>query len=100
MELSRQQSAQLEDHPSRLPWDERTRPRTQDLRRTQSLHALQDYGTHYLYERMKHTFEYNMTGFKGNTRSSSIQEPFMTLRQLLETLPESTHLDIELSELI
>jgi len=100
MELSRQQSAQLEDRPSRLPWDERTRPRIQDLRRTQSLHALRDYGTHYLDERMKHTFEINMTGIKGNTRSSSIQEPFMTLRQLLETLPESTHLDIELSKSI
>jgi hypothetical protein len=47
---------------------------------------------------MKHIFEYKMTGMKGNTRSSSVHEPFMTLRQLLETLPELTHLNIEISK--
>ncbi|KAF2869520.1 Glycerophosphodiester phosphodiesterase domain-containing protein, partial [Massariosphaeria phaeospora] len=95
--LSKQQSARPQDaDPPRLPWDERARPRTQDRRRTRPLHAPRDSGTQCLFERMKHTFEYKMTGMKGNTRSNSVHEPFMTLRQLLDTLPESTHLDIEL----
>ncbi|KAK3197467.1 hypothetical protein GRF29_216g334439 [Pseudopithomyces chartarum] len=97
MELSRQQSAQVKDALSRrLPWDERARPLFPTRRRTQSLNAPLENGTHCLFERMEHTFEYKLTGLKGNTRSSSIHDPFITLSQLLESSPQSVHFDIEL----
>lgn len=99
MELSRQQSAQVKNALSRrLPWDERARPLFPTRRRAQSLNAPLENGTRCLFERMEHTFEYKLTGLKGNTRSSSIHDPFITLSQLLESLPQSVHFDIELSE--
>lgn len=66
--------------------------------RSLSSHAHDDYRTKDLVERMQHTFEFQLKGFKGNTRGDYIQEPFTTLAEMLERLPVSIAFDIELSK--
>ena len=49
-------------------------------------------------ERMKHTRDFKMKGFKGNSRGDFIQAPFTTLEEMLRKLPESIGFNIEMSE--
>lgn len=52
-----------------------------------------------LLDRMRHTFDYNSRGYKGNTRGDFIHESFVTLEQLLRSLPSNIPLNIEISKL-
>lgn len=45
--------------------------------------------------RMKYTRDYKMKGFKGNSRGISIQAPFTTLREVLQSLPPNVGCNIE-----
>lgn len=45
--------------------------------------------------RMKFTRDYKMKGFKGNSRGISIQAPFTTLREVLQSLPPNVGCNIE-----
>ncbi|KAJ9138684.1 Glycerophosphodiester phosphodiesterase GDE1 [Pleurostoma richardsiae] len=47
-------------------------------------------------ERMKHTRDFKVKGYKGNTRGNFIQAPFATLEDLFHDLPESTGFNIEM----
>lgn len=47
--------------------------------------------------RVKQTFDYQCRGIKGNTRGDTIHDQFITLEQLLTTLPLSIGMDIEIS---
>jgi hypothetical protein len=48
---------------------------------------------------MQHTFEGANSGFvKPNTRSKHIHEPFITLRDMFEKLPETVSFDMEISK--
>lgn len=51
-----------------------------------------------LISRMKHTFDYNSRGCKGNTRGDFIHDSFVTLEQLLRSLPSNIALNIEISK--
>ncbi|KAI0100249.1 Glycerophosphoryl diester phosphodiesterase family-domain-containing protein [Nemania sp. FL0031] len=97
MALSQAQTPKPEEpRAARFPWDERDRPHATQRRRSRSLCASHDHKTTALRERMGQTFEYLNYGSKPNIRGPHIHEPFVTLRQLLETLPESVGFDIEL----
>ncbi|GKU22960.1 unnamed protein product [Fusarium langsethiae] len=96
IDISRAQSPSQSFHdiPSRLPWDERDRPRAIPNLRRSSLGPSRDSTTEALVSQMKHTLNY--PGFKSNLRGNSIHEPFMTLEDLLFNLSEDVPLDIEL----
>ncbi|SRR6266536_2905334 len=49
-------------------------------------------------EKIKHTWDFKNTGYKGNTRGDFIHQPFTTLKEVLQKLPPSMPLDIELSK--
>src|SRR5277367_3390417 len=49
-------------------------------------------------DRIKHTWDFKNTGYKGNTRGDYIHQPFTTLVEVLQKLPSSMPLDIELSK--
>lgn len=49
-----------------------------------------------LTERMKHTRDFKMKGYKGNSRGNFIQAPFTTLKEMFQQLPESTGFNIEM----
>jgi hypothetical protein len=53
-----------------------------------------------LLEHMRHTYEFKLKGFKGNTRGEHIHGPFTTLEEMLRTLPEALGIEIELSNYI
>jgi glycerophosphodiester phosphodiesterase len=71
-----------------------------EVRRTRSLslNAYEDSRTTDFNERMKHTFEFKLKGFKGNTTGDYIHESFITLKELLEKLPEPIAFNIEISK--
>jgi hypothetical protein len=48
--------------------------------------------------RVKHTLDYNSRGCKGNTRGDFIHDSFITLEQVLTTLPLDIVIDIEISQ--
>lgn len=50
-----------------------------------------------LRERMKYTRDFNVKGFKGNSRGHSVQAPFTTLEEMFKRLPESISFNIEMS---
>ncbi|EEP82153.1 predicted protein [Uncinocarpus reesii 1704] len=79
---------------SRLPWDERDRPRVLPSPRRSSLCAPLDSATKALVSQMEHTLNY--PNYKANLRNYSIHEPFVTLEQLFHNLPEEVSFDIEL----
>ena len=66
--------------------------------RSRSLDTRKDYRVDELTERMKHTFGFKLKGFKANTRGNYIQEPFITLDDLLSKTPDSMTLNIEISK--
>ena len=47
-------------------------------------------------ERMKHTRDFKMKGFKGNSRGDFIQAPFTTLEEMLRKLPSHIGFNIEM----
>ena len=47
---------------------------------------------------MKHTRDFKIKGFKGNSRGNFIQAPFTTLEEMFKKLPESIGFNIEMSE--
>ena len=47
-------------------------------------------------ERMKHTRDFKLKGYKGNSRGTFIQAPFTTLEEMLKTLPEQIGFNIEM----
>ncbi|KAL9085047.1 MAG: hypothetical protein Q9165_007788 [Trypethelium subeluteriae] len=49
-----------------------------------------------LSERMKHTRDFKIKGFKGNSRGHSIKAPFTTLEEMFKQLPESVGFNIEM----
>jgi len=49
-----------------------------------------------LTDRMKHTRDFKMKGYKGNSRGTFIQAPFTTLEEMFRKLPESTGFNIEM----
>jgi glycerophosphodiester phosphodiesterase len=51
-----------------------------------------------LSERMKHTRDFKIKGYKGNSRGNFIQAPFTTLEEMFRKLPESTGFNIEMSK--
>jgi glycerophosphodiester phosphodiesterase len=67
-------------------------------KRAQSFDVAEDCRIRGLLDRIQHTYEYKLKGFKGNMRGTHIHGPFTTLHELLTTLPEDVALDIELSK--
>lgn len=49
-----------------------------------------------LAERMKHTRDFKIKGYKGNSRGNFIQEEFTTLEKMFKKLPETTGFNIEM----
>ena len=49
-------------------------------------------------ERMKHTRDFKIKGFKGNSRGDFIQAPFTTLEEMFRKLPQSIGFNIEMSK--
>ncbi|KAF2120467.1 Glycerophosphoryl diester phosphodiesterase family-domain-containing protein [Lophiotrema nucula] len=49
-----------------------------------------------LSERMKHTRDFKIKGYKGNSRGNFIQDSFTTLEEMFKKLPESTGFNIEM----
>ncbi|KAL8282362.1 hypothetical protein RB597_009867 [Gaeumannomyces tritici] len=47
-------------------------------------------------ERMKHTRDFKLKGYKGNSRGNFIQAPFATLEDLFHKLPEGVGFNIEM----
>lgn len=47
-------------------------------------------------ERMKHTRDFKMKGFKGNSRGNFIQSPFTTLEEMFRKLPEHIGFNVEM----
>ena len=66
--------------------------------RSRSLDTRNDDRNTELTERMKNTFGFKVKGFKANTRGNYIQEPFITLEDLLSKTPASMTLNIEISK--
>ena len=50
-------------------------------------------------DRMKHTKDFKMKGFKANSRGNFIQAPFTTLEEMFKKLPETIGFNIEMSML-
>lgn len=48
-------------------------------------------------ERMKHTRDFKIKGFKSNSRGNFIKAPFTTLEEMFKKLPESIGFNIEMS---
>lgn len=71
----------------------RMRSYSMDMTKQKNVHAAH---TLELSERMKHTRDFKMKGFKGNSRGNFIQSPFATLEQMFKKLPESTGFNIEM----
>jgi len=63
--------------------------------RSRSLGNQFEEGAVQVHDRMKHTVDYNLKGFKPNTRGEIIQDSFATLKDILLGLPEEIGLDVE-----
>lgn len=66
--------------------------------RTLSVNASDGVETKTFMARVKHTFDYNSRGCKGNTRGDFIHDTFVTFEQLLTNLPPNIALNIEISK--
>jgi len=64
--------------------------------RANSVGALGDPHASNMAERMKHTRDFKLQGFKGNSRGNFIQAPFTTLEEMLRKLPEPIGFNIEM----
>ncbi|KAF2810802.1 GDPD-domain-containing protein [Mytilinidion resinicola] len=63
--------------------------------RSQSFDNSDDLRARDFLNRLKHTHEFKLKGFKGNVRGAHIHDPFVTLEELLLALPENAALDLE-----
>ncbi|KAK4203617.1 Glycerophosphoryl diester phosphodiesterase family-domain-containing protein [Triangularia verruculosa] len=73
------------------------RPRYHAKRpRSRSLGEQFEAGAIQIRDRMKHTVDFKLKGFKPNTRGEFIQDSFATLKDVLIQLPEDIGLDIEI----
>lgn len=66
--------------------------------RTLSVNSSDGVETEIFMARIKHTFDYNSRGCKGNTRGDFIHETYVTLEQLLREAPANIALNIEISK--
>lgn len=66
--------------------------------RTLSVSASDSFESQAFEARIKHTFDYNSRGWKGNTRGEFIHEAYVTFEQLLRKLPLNIALNIEISK--
>jgi glycerophosphodiester phosphodiesterase len=66
--------------------------------RSSSFNVSDESRTKVFRDRIKHTWDFKNTGYKGNTRGDYIHQPFTTLVEVLQKLPPSMPLDIELSK--
>lgn len=66
--------------------------------RTLSINASDGVETKDFMARVKHTFDYNSRGCKGNTRGDFIHDTFITFEQLLRHLSSNIALNIEISK--
>jgi glycerophosphodiester phosphodiesterase len=67
-------------------------------RRSRSVGGHFEAGAIQIRDRMKHTVDYKLKGFKPNTRGDFIQDSFATLKELLVQVPEHVGFDIEISQ--
>lgn len=68
-----------------------------ERRRARSVGSHFEAGAVQIRDRMKHTADYKLKGFKPNTRGDFIQDSFATLKELLLQVPEDVGFDIEIS---
>ncbi|RPA85067.1 glycerophosphocholine phosphodiesterase Gde1 [Ascobolus immersus RN42] len=66
------------------------------IRRTKSMSIRSAQQIDKLNERMKHTRDFRIKGYKGNSRGSTIQGPFATLEDVFRTIDAATGFNIEL----
>lgn len=78
---------------------------TRELRKlgnthTRSWSLTEEYGrgTQEIRDRLKHTVDFRIKGFKPNTRGDFIQAPFATLEDVLEKLTKSVGLNVEITQ--
>jgi glycerophosphodiester phosphodiesterase len=76
------------------PAQRRMRSYSVDISKQKNIH---NHHNMELSERMKHTRDFKMKGYKGNSRGNFIQAPFTTLEEMFKKLPESTGFNIEMS---
>lgn len=75
------------------PLQPRMRSYSVDVSKQKNIHAAHQME---LSERMKHTRDFKMKGYKGNSRGNFIQSPFTTLKEMFAKLPEGTGFNIEM----
>jgi glycerophosphodiester phosphodiesterase len=75
------------------PAQRRMRSYSVDISKQKNIH---NHHNMELSERMKHTRDFKMKGYKGNSRGNFIQAPFTTLEEMFKKLPESTGFNIEM----
>lgn len=71
--------------------------RTGRVQRSYSVGAPEENNKPDMEERMKHTRDYKLKGYKGNSRGNFIQAPFTTLEEMFKKLPPSIGFNIEMS---
>ncbi|KAL9067026.1 MAG: hypothetical protein Q9157_006953 [Trypethelium eluteriae] len=71
-------------------------PGTYKRRQSYSAGMSEEKYTTGLSERMKHTRDFKIKGFKGNSRGHSIKAPFTTLEEMFKQLPDSVGFNIEM----
>ncbi|KAI1810999.1 Glycerophosphoryl diester phosphodiesterase family-domain-containing protein [Poronia punctata] len=70
--------------------------RIQTRPRSQSLDHRQDTGAFRIRDRIQHTVDFKTKGMKPNTRGDFIYEPFATLEELFQKLPDTVGFNIEI----
>ena len=71
------------------------RPRSYSMDNSQQKNIHMNHNVE-LTERMKHTRDFKIKGYKGNSRGNFIQAPFTTLEEMFRKLPETTGFNIEM----
>lgn len=66
--------------------------------RSYSLGGAQEERAPDMSERMKHTRDFKIKGYKGNSRGNFIQAPFTTLEEMFKKLPSSIGFNVEMSK--
>ena len=91
---SRPDSVSRDPSPNGMDGATNTHPRMQQ--RAHSLGATTSPAFMNMPDRMKHTRDYKIKGFKGNSRGNFIQAPFTTLEEILRKLPQHIGFNIEM----
>lgn len=77
---------------------DKTRTPSALRQRSQSFSDMQDCHSPDFLARIKQTHEFKVKGFKGNMCGAHIHGSFTTLEEMLQKLPQTVAIDIELSE--